>query len=217
MAYIPPFSTTPNDTFSWPTLSSMIASGKRVVIFLDSGANTALVPFILDEFTYMWETPFDQTNASFPCTVDRPPRIRNQVPTGRLAVVNHFLDTALPENILVPDRGQLAVTNGVEGVGSLGLQALDCAAVYGRYPNFFLVDCISPFYGSVDLVYDVGNVFQVAATVNGVPYTSPNSTSARSGAVLNRSQYGYVQFVFSMVVGVVLFWGLLKETLSCGW
>ena len=121
----------------------MITSGKRVVIFLDSKADTTLVPWILDEFTFMWETPFDETNSSFPCTVDRPPRIRNQVPTGRLAVVNHFLDIALPNDILIPDRGQLEVTNGVSGEGSLGLQAENCAGIYGRYPNFMLVDCTS--------------------------------------------------------------------------
>jgi hypothetical protein len=120
MAYIPPFNNTPNDTLSWPTLSTMITSGKRVVIFLDSKADTTLVPWILDEFTFMWETP-----------------------TGRLAVVNHFLDTALPNDILIPDRGQLEVTNGVSGEGSLGFQAENCAGIYGRYPNFMLVDCRS--------------------------------------------------------------------------
>lgn len=121
----------------------MISSGKRVVVFLDSGANHTLVGFILDEFTYMWETPFDQTNQSFPCTVDRPSSLRGQVPTGRLSVINHFLDIELPDNILVPDRAALNDTNGVSGFGSLGLQAEQCAALYGRYPNFFLVDCMA--------------------------------------------------------------------------
>jgi hypothetical protein len=124
----------------------MITSGKRVVIFLDSHANPTLVPFILDEFTYMWETPFDETNTSFPCTVDRPPRLRNQLPTGRLSVVNHFLDTELPHNILIPDRNALEQTNAVNGVGSLGAQAEQCAGIYGRYPNFLLVDCSFPIF-----------------------------------------------------------------------
>ena len=70
-AFVPSFNTTPSDTFNWPTLGSMISSGKRVVIFLDAGANRNEVDFILDEFIYMWETPFDQTNSSFPCNVDR--------------------------------------------------------------------------------------------------------------------------------------------------
>jgi hypothetical protein len=143
LAFVPSFNSTPSNTFTWPTLGSMISSGKRVVIFLDSGANTKAVNFILDEFTFMWETPFDQTNSSFPCTVDRPDGLRGQNPVGRLSVINHFLDTALPDNILIPDRAALQETNAVSGHGSLGAQADDCAGIWGRYPNFFLVDCMS--------------------------------------------------------------------------
>src|SRR5271154_3065290 len=142
LAFVPSFTTTPGDTLNWPTLGSMISSGKRVVIFLDADADQTKVNYILPEFTYMWETPFDQTNPSFPCTVDRPPSIAGQFPTGRLSVVNHFLDTQLTAGVLIPDTGALNVTNGVTGAGSLGVQASDCAALYGRYPNFLLVDCM---------------------------------------------------------------------------
>lgn len=148
LAFVPSFNSTPSDTLDWPTLGSMISSGKRVVIFLDSYANQTAVDFILDEFTYMWETPFDQTNQSFPCNVDRPHGLRGQTPTGRLSVINHFLDIQLPDNILIPDRPELDVTNGVSGFGSLGLQAQQCAALYGRYPNFMLVDCTSSSYSA---------------------------------------------------------------------
>jgi len=34
----------------WPTLGEMIDNGKRVVVFLDSGADTSQVEFILPEF-----------------------------------------------------------------------------------------------------------------------------------------------------------------------
>jgi hypothetical protein len=34
----------------WPTLGQLIDSGKRVVVFLDSGADVSSVPFILPEF-----------------------------------------------------------------------------------------------------------------------------------------------------------------------
>jgi hypothetical protein len=145
LAYVPPFSNTPSDTFDWPTLGSMIQSGKRVVIFLDSYANQTKVPFILDEFTYMWETPFDQTNQSFPCNVDRPSWLVGDTPTGHLAVINHFLDTELPGDIDIPDTAELTVTNGISGFGSLGLMVQQCAAIYGRYPNFVLNDCKSAY------------------------------------------------------------------------
>lgn len=149
LAYIPPFQTTPSDTLDWPTLGSMISSGKRVVVFLDAGANQTVVNYILPEFTYAWETPFDQTDPSFPCTVNRPPAIVGQFPTGRLSIVNHFLDEQLTQGVLIPDIGALNVTNGVSGAGSLGFQATECAALYGRYPNFLLVDCMS-FFDSTD-------------------------------------------------------------------
>jgi hypothetical protein len=143
LAFVPPFNSTPNDTFAWPTLGSMISSGKRVVIFMDSYANQTEVDFILEEFTYMWETPFDQTNQSFPCIVDRPHGLRGQVPTGRLSVINHNFDVELQHDILIPDRSSLNITNGLSGFGSLGLQAEQCAELYGRYPNFLLVDCVT--------------------------------------------------------------------------
>lgn len=34
----------------WPTLGQLIDSGKRVIVFLDSGADVSSVPFILPEF-----------------------------------------------------------------------------------------------------------------------------------------------------------------------
>ena len=97
----------------------------------------------------MWETPFDQVNQSFPCIVDRPSSLRGQTPSGRLSVINHFLDSQLPHDLLVPDRSELGVTNGVSGFGSLGLMAQQCAALWERYPNFFLNDCISLYFHSV--------------------------------------------------------------------
>ena len=33
---------------NWPTLGSMIDSGKRLVTFLDTGADTTVVPYLLD-------------------------------------------------------------------------------------------------------------------------------------------------------------------------
>jgi hypothetical protein len=142
LAFIPPFTTTPADTLSWPTLGSILSAGKRVVIFLDANADTTKVPYILPEFTYMWETVFDQTDNSFPCTVDRPASIQGQFPTGRMSVINHFLDTQLTRGVLIPDIKSLNVTNAVNGTGSIGQQAESCSALYGRYPNFMLVDCM---------------------------------------------------------------------------
>jgi hypothetical protein len=48
LTYVPP--TVPMKQSQWPTLGEMIDSRKRVVVFLDAGANTSHVNFILPEF-----------------------------------------------------------------------------------------------------------------------------------------------------------------------
>ena len=60
-----------------------------------------------------------------------------------MSLVNHFLDTNLTSSIQIPDVSALNVTNGLSGTGSLGVQVQDCAAMWGVYPNFLLVDCIA--------------------------------------------------------------------------
>jgi hypothetical protein len=46
LSYAPPSATT---TFgSWPSLGTMIASGKRLVTFMDTKADFASVPYIID-------------------------------------------------------------------------------------------------------------------------------------------------------------------------
>ncbi|KAG6841908.1 hypothetical protein H0H93_004154, partial [Arthromyces matolae] len=47
--YVPP--SMPMKYSDWPTLGEMIESGKRVVVFMDAGADTSLVDFILPEFS----------------------------------------------------------------------------------------------------------------------------------------------------------------------
>jgi len=153
---------------SWPSLGSMIDSGKRLVTFMDAGANFASVPYIIDEFSNMWETAFDVTDTTFDCNVNR----SNGDTSTELFLINHFLDTIVLGQP-APDPQAANVTNGVSGTGSLGVQVQTCVASQGRNPNFMLVD----FYE-----FGGGSVFQVAATANGVTYNptkpvpSPRST-----------------------------------------
>lgn len=37
----------------WPTLSSMISAGTRLVVFMDYNSDTSAAPYILPEFNYM--------------------------------------------------------------------------------------------------------------------------------------------------------------------
>ncbi|KAL8822051.1 MAG: hypothetical protein Q9223_000043 [Gallowayella weberi] len=113
----------------WPTLSEMILMQKRVVIFMDYKADQEVVPYILDQFSQMWETPFSPTNRSFPCTQQRPPGLSRQDAEQRMYMANHNLNTELTlagSSILVVTVSLLNETNNVTGFGSLGAMADEC-------------------------------------------------------------------------------------------
>ncbi|KAI5477347.1 phospholipase C [Pseudohyphozyma bogoriensis] len=163
-------STVPIAYADWPTLQTLISAGTRLVSFLAQNADVSSVPYLLDEFTNIWETPYDETDNSFPCTVDR---VTGDY-TGKMYLVNHFLDvnvTLLGEVIPVPDTASLTTTNGLSGTGSLTTQSSECYSQYGYYPTFTLVD-----------YYDVpaGSVFEYAAQLNGVTYVASSSSSTTS-------------------------------------
>ncbi|KZF25644.1 PLC-like phosphodiesterase [Xylona heveae TC161] len=175
-AYQPP--KIPMGIDDWPTLTSMILTGKRVVVFMDYQANQTKVPYILDEFSQMWETPFSPTDRDFPCDLQRPPKLSPDDAKKRMYMANHNLNTeiniaTLGVNMLVPSNVLLNVTNNVTGYGSLGLMANSCETQWGRAPNFLLVD-----YYNVDN----GTVFEVAAKHNNVTYSGPCCGLARSAA-----------------------------------
>ncbi|KAL8764115.1 MAG: hypothetical protein Q9184_000257 [Pyrenodesmia sp. 2 TL-2023] len=142
-AYIPPTTTTttaPLPFNDWPTLGELINNKTRLIVFLDYGANPT-VPYILDQFAYYFETPFNTVDPAFAqCKIDRPPKAS---PDGRMYVVNHYLDKEVLKgflsDVLVPDREAAGTTNGAESVGrQVGL----CEGLYGRRPNVVLLDFV---------------------------------------------------------------------------
>ncbi|MCJ1460664.1 hypothetical protein MMC28_011046 [Mycoblastus sanguinarius] len=138
---------------AWPTLQELISAGTRLVAFLDYGAD-ASVPYILDEFSYFFETPYDTTDATFPeCSIDRPPGASAD---GRMYIVNHFLDLDI-DGIDIPDNAADNTTNAATGSGSIGAQADLCIGLYGRAPVGVLVD-----------YFDHGDVFTAQNTLNGL-------------------------------------------------
>ncbi|KAJ5707336.1 tat pathway signal sequence [Penicillium malachiteum] len=150
----------------WPTLSDMILRGKRAVVFMDYEADQDEYPYILDEFSQMWETPFSPINRKFPCTVQRPTDITTAQAKKRMYMANHNLNLEVildDIDILIPDGAQINVTNAVSGYGSLGLMANNCLAKWDRAPNFLLVD----YYNDGNFP---GSVFEVAAQMNNVTY-----------------------------------------------
>lgn len=161
-AYTPPL--IPMGINDWPPLSHFILTGKRVVFFMDYNANQTAVPWILDEFSQLWETPFDPTDRSFPCTVQRPPDISNQDAQNRMYLTNHNLNydiDILGNSLLVPNIPLLNVTNNVSGYGSLGVGAAACDQMWNYPPKFLNVD----YYNIPN-----GTVFEVAAVYNNVTY-----------------------------------------------
>lgn len=164
-AYQPPQIPMAKD--DWPTLADMILHGQRVVFFMDYEANQDAVPWILDEFSQMWETPFSPTDRSFPCNAQRPPNITDEQARSRLYLTNHNLNyeiSLLGNSLLVPTLPLLNVTNNVTGEGSLGVGVETCVSDWQYPPKFLNVD-----------FYEVGNgtVFEVAARWNNVTYNRP--------------------------------------------
>ena len=111
-------------------------------------------PYILDEFSYFFETPYDTTDPTFPeCSLDRP---ADASPTDRMYIVNHFLDINI-SNILIPDEAAANTTNAATGVGSIGGQVSICQGLYDYNPKGVLLDYV-----------DLGSPLTAEEAMNGV-------------------------------------------------
>ena len=129
----------PQHKDQWPTLGEMILNNNRVVMFMDYYANQDSVPYILEEFTHMWETPFSPQNPDFPCTIERPPELNpEEAHENFMYMANHNLNVAvelgsltgaLSEPLLLPNTAQINNTNGAgEEHGQLGAMAMNCSS-----------------------------------------------------------------------------------------
>ncbi|KAI0674785.1 PLC-like phosphodiesterase [Trametes maxima] len=139
LAYVPP--SIPVKQGDWPTLGELIDSGKRVVVFLDAGADSdRSVPYILPEFPMIWETPFSVTDAKFPCSVDR---ISGPLATAdHMYMINHSLNKdVLGTGIIVSDPLDAPKTNSVTSILANAAGCEGFAA--GRAPNFVLLDFVN--------------------------------------------------------------------------
>ncbi|KAJ1819018.1 hypothetical protein LPJ75_001289 [Coemansia sp. RSA 2598] len=161
-AYTPEFK--PNSQkhgYAWPTLSQMIDENKRLMVFMDDNADVSKVPYILPEWEYVIETPFENISPvdKFPCSQDRP---RDGKPRD-LLVMNHFAynrASIVGKNIDTPLTAGQIKQRGYNTAKSLQQQVDTCKDVWGsRVPNFITVD-----------YYDVGNgdIFDVVSKINGI-------------------------------------------------
>ncbi|KAH9864137.1 hypothetical protein J1614_010071 [Plenodomus biglobosus] len=180
--------TPPSSTLNlteWPTLAEMIIRNKRVVVMLDYGADQESVPWLLSEFDYQWETPFSPTDPAFPCTQQRPPNQAEEISRERMYMMNHNLNIKITlsgqSGILVPAYGLLDQVNADAGNGSVGLNAQNCEAMWGRPPNWILVDYYN--FGNFN-----GSVFKVAAEANGVTYNEKSCCGSKATTVSGASE-----------------------------
>ncbi|KAG8689788.1 hypothetical protein FRC08_010776 [Ceratobasidium sp. 394] len=134
--YTPPSGSVARD--AWPTLGEMISSGKRLVVIMDYPTNAGGVPWIISEFNNMWETPFSQIDANFPCKVGRV----NGSPNGKMYMINHSLNYKFlgSNDIIVPDRLKATTTNSV---ASIMANANGCAPLGENFwPTYVLLDWV---------------------------------------------------------------------------
>lgn len=197
--YTPP--TEPMDIDEWPTLAEMIVSNKRVVMMLAYDADQSKIPWLLDMWSYQWQTPFSPTNVSFPCTVQRPPGQKREVSEKRLYLANHnlnlpFDDKALGIDILLPDVVEINNTNAnTTAVGAAKTMIDQCTAEWGRPPNFLLVDYFN--YGNFN-----GSTLAAAAEANNVTYNMDSCCGTQLTSAAQQLRSAWVGLV--VVLGAVL-------------
>ncbi|KAL8702614.1 MAG: hypothetical protein Q9201_004220 [Fulgogasparrea decipioides] len=185
----------------WPTLDDLILSGKRLITFVADIAPSPVAPYLLDEFTFVFENPYSVTSLSnFSCAPDRPAVVQGQslaaVQSGRIPLMNHFLDIQQSFGIQVPDVGNISVTNAVSGsIGNLGDAAAACTAAYGKAPTFVLVD-----------FFDQGSSITTVDKLNGITPVGRATTPGPSTQTVNTftnlgSQLGSFHGFSSIIVG----------------
>ncbi|CAM0134836.1 unnamed protein product [Umbelopsis sp. WA50703] len=142
----------PNNNYTWPTLSEMISSGKRLVNFMDVNADQTTVPC---------------------CDIDRPQDPAN--PGQMMYVMNNFIYGTLAigsMQIEIPQPYQANVTNAA----AFENHATNCTSVLGRPPNFLEVDFYD--WGTTFQVLDkLNNVSYVAKNLNHDSSSNGDSTS----------------------------------------
>ncbi|KAI8938285.1 hypothetical protein NX059_005944 [Plenodomus lindquistii] len=162
LAYSPPSPSTIPTT--WPTLDTLIGNNTRLMTFVASLSEPSPEhPYLMDEFTFMFENNFENINPSnYSCTPNRPTGLGTPAAaaeSGRMFLMNHFLYENQLFGIQSPNETYANVTNAQTGYGSLGESVKNCTGVYGKPPSFVLVDFfnVGPAIASVDAANGVSD------------------------------------------------------------
>ncbi|GKT88385.1 PLC-like phosphodiesterase protein [Colletotrichum tofieldiae] len=169
-------------TSSWPTLQNMIDADTRLVTFVASITADTNYPYLLPEFSYVFETDYEVTTASgFNCTIDRPSTYSSAtaaVSANMLPLMNHFQYQILAADILIPDVSDIETTNSpsTSAAGNLGLHAQTCKSEWGVKPVFVLVD-----------FFDKGPAIDTADSLNGLSDSDITGRSSSNSATASSS------------------------------
>lgn len=205
-SYVPAAGSASNMT-AWPTLGELIAANTRLVSFVAGLRPSSFYPYLLDEWQYVFETPYEVIAPSFVCELNRPTTFSSgpaAVEAGMLPLVNHFAYRPLADGVLVPNEFAADQTNSAaerdRDAAALGRHLRTCEAEWQAKPVFALVDFWDhgPALDAVDEMNGVvgkteGRIEAVAVEESG--------TSARFGSAEEKAaRVGFVGFVVAVVL-----------------
>jgi len=140
----------------WPTLRELIQANQRVIVFIESGRPGVswLHPTLgtIQETPYTFHKPED-----FSC---RPNRSGTE---GSLFLMNHWIETT--------PAPKPSMAEQVNAYDALLARAQQCQKERGRLPNIISVD-----------FYDIGDLFRVVRTMNGLSGTKPTMATRQPSA-----------------------------------
>jgi hypothetical protein len=181
------YAPTKQPTQPWPALSALISSNLRLITFVASLPSNTGAPYLLNEFDSIFENPNTVTSPqNFTCLPDQPASLRGQPAaakaSGHLFLMNHFLDTQQALNIDTPNVASAANTNSADpsAPGSLGAAVQACKTLYGKAPNFVLVDFFN--VGSAIVTVDRFNNVTAPVGRKQVANTAVSDSSVVGGA-----------------------------------
>lgn len=152
---------TPSGT-GWPTLGEMVGNDTRLVTFLSEGADVKAAPYLLPEFDYVFETPFETFGPDkFSCMADRPGGVAGKESTTPLIpLMNRFFYDVISEQLklYISNSTYSSTLNSDQGVGNLADGVATCQKSWGgRSGGYVLLDFVND--GSPMAVVDrVNNV-----------------------------------------------------------
>jgi hypothetical protein len=192
----------------WPTIGSLIDSGKTVMVYMDYNADFSSVPYIMDEFSNVWQDAYDATTTEWGCAVNRSDGSAGSM----MFMVNHFLNNGYSiggTSFSTPNTAAINTTNSEQ---SIATHVGNCNQLWGRNPNHILLDYYDS-NGNAPFDY-VAQLNAVSAPTNTVTADLVAATNTASGGAQASGTGSNAQISQSSLsggagrVGVSWAWGL---------